>query len=55
MDKEKKEENKNKKNRPLFINGYKKQLKKKMPSHYIKYDAKITKPIFSFGRFIVEF
>jgi len=53
MDKEKKDNKK--KNRPLFINGYKKQLKKKMPSHYIKYDAKITKPIFSFGRFIVEF
>mgnify|MGYP001167697184 CR=1 FL=1 len=48
-------EKKKTKNRPFFINGYKKKLKKKIPSHYIKHDTKIIKPIFRFGRFIVEF
>jgi len=44
-----------KKNRPLFPYGYKKKLKKKFPRNIIKYDKKITKPQFHFGRFIVEF
>ena len=50
MDKEKKTT----KNRPFFKNGYKTKLKKKM-HHYIKHDTKITKAIFTFGRFIIEF
>jgi len=44
-----------KKKRPLFPYGYKKKLKKKFPRNIIKYDKKITKPQFHFGRFIVEF
>lgn len=45
----------NKKNRPTFPNGYKKKLKKKIPTYFIKQDPKITKPEFKFGRFIIEF
>ena len=45
----------NKKNRPTFPNGYKKKIKKNYYNYFIKQDAKITKPQFKFGRFIVEF
>jgi hypothetical protein len=45
----------NKKNRPLFPQGYKKKIKKVIPSYFIKQDKKITKPEFKFGRFIIEF
>ncbi len=46
---------KNKKNRPLFKNGYNKNEKKKSrcKKNYIKIDRKIIKPEFKFGKFII--
>lgn len=46
---------KNKKNRPLFVNGYNKKLKKNLPKNYIKTDKKIKTIQFHYGKFIVEF
>lgn len=48
-------ENKKIKNRPLFPYGYKIKKKRKIKKNAIKYDEKIDKIQFHFGKIIVEF